>query len=330
MGRVRDSLLALFGYPTEARPEQKMDSMIATMSVRLRKCKGQVAIVLASQKRLQEQLHQNVNMVTQYQVKALAAVGRGEDKLARDLLRKKKRYQDTVKALEDQLRKHKRTSDSLMELVRKLELKLEETKRNKLLLLTQKEVYETSQAIEGSFEGEDGEFGFRDILDTLEEDVDSLRYQSEVGVDVEAEQLENEPDPLALPEGEEAEDDGAVSLDDELAALRETLQANPELLEEAQEAEVLRLTDDSEEDDEEEEDEEIGIEILATDGVSNPVEEDEEDEEEEEYEPPPPPPRRRKVAAEKAPPKKKRRKPPPPPEEDEEDEEDDDGIIFIS
>lgn len=319
VGRVRDSLLALFGYPTKQRPEQVMDSIIATMSVRLRKCKGQVAIVLASQKRLQEQLNQNINMVTQYQVKALAAVGRGEDELARELLRKKKRYEDTVEKLRRDLAKHKRTSDGLMELVRRLELKLEETKRNKLLLLTQKECYETSQIIEEGFSGEDSELGFQDILESLEDDVNSLRYASEVGVEVETEALEHE-EPLALPEGEDILDDAVdpkEALEDELEALRERLSANPELLEEAVNADILHVVDD--EDDEEASDEDpsdTGIQILDTDGVAaasqhgaTSVDHAEEDDE-------PPPPRRRKKAS----------RPPEPAEED----DDEDGIIFIT
>lgn len=316
VGRVRDSLLALFGYPTKQRPEQVMDSIIATMSVRLRKCKGQVAIVLASQKRLQEQLNQNINMVTQYQVKALAAVGRGEDELARELLRKKKRYEETVEKLKRDLGKHKRTSDGLMELVRRLELKLEETKRNKLLLLTQKECYETSQIIEEGFSGEDSELGFQDILETLEDDVNSLRYASEVGVEVETEALDHD-EPLALPEGDDDldpldDDDPKQALEDELEALRERLSSNPELLEEAVNADVLHLVDDDE--DEEPEDDEpsdAGIQILDTDGVSTAAEDfDEEDDE-------PPPPRRRKKGS---------RPPEPPPEDDDEE----DGIIFIT
>lgn len=315
VGRVRDSLLALFGYPTKQRPEQVMDSIIATMSVRLRKCKGQVAIVLASQKRLQEQLNQNINMVTQYQVKALAAVGRGEDELARELLRKKKRYEDTVEKLKKDLTKHKRTSDGLMELVRRLELKLEETKRNKLLLLTQKECYETSQIIEEGFAGEDSELGFQDILESLEDDVNSLRYASEVGVEVETEALDHD-EHLALPEGDvDPEDrDPKQALEDELDALRERLHSNPELLEEAVNADVLHLV--SEEDDEDEDDEpepsDAGIQILGTEGVPSPARARDDDEDE-----PPPPPRRAKKAA---------RPPEPPPEED----DDEDGIIFIT
>lgn len=348
MGRVRDSLLALFGYPTKQRPEQLMDSMIATMSVRLRKCKGQVAIVLASQKRLQEQLHQNMNMTTQYQVKALAAVGRGEDELARELLRKKRRYEDTVEKLKDQLTKHKGVSDRLMETVRLLELKLEETKRNKLLLITQKECYETSQIIEDGFEGEDGDLGFRDILEGIEAEVDHLKYKSEVGVEVEQEALANEPDPLALPESiEEPEDqeegdrpppvEGRSSLDDELAALREKLTSNPALLEEAEQAQVLHLVEDDPEPDpepdEEEESGDGGIQILSTEGVGatrrrRPLPPEDHDEDEEEDDEPPPPPRRRKKA--KAPAKKKRAKAAPPPPEDPPDEDEDDGIIFIT
>lgn len=313
VGRVRDSLLALFGYPTKQRPEQVMDSIIATMSVRLRKCKGQVAIVLASQKRLQEQLNQNINMVTQYQVKALAAVGRGEDELARELLRKKKRYEDTVEKLKRDLSKHKRTSDGLMELVRRLELKLEETKRNKLLLLTQKECYETSQIIEEGFAGEESELGFQDILESLEDDVNSLRYATEVGVEVETEALDHE-EHLALPGGDEDIDesmDPKQALEDELDALRERLTANPELLEEAVNADVLHLVEEDDDEPEEDEPSDAGIQILDTDGVQAAVEPDEDEDDE------PPPPRRRKKAA---------RAPEPPPEE--EDEED--GIIFIT
>ncbi len=283
-----------------------MDSVIATMSVRLRKCKGRVAILLASQKRLQEELNRNINMVTQYQVKALAAVGRGEDELARDLLRKKKRYEETVKKLKGDLLKHKRASDSLMELVRQLELKLEETKRNKLLLLTQKECYETSQVIEDGFAGDD-ELAIQDVLENLEDDVNTLKFASQVGVEIESEALDHEDDPLALPE--DAGDSivepksGSELLEDELDALRERLQANPELLEEATNSQVLHMGAPEEEEDdyEDEEPEEEGIQILSSS--------DEPDDESE-----PPPPRKRKKA--KA----------PAPEEDEED----DGIIFIT
>ncbi len=267
VGRVKDSVLALFGYPTKPRPEQVMDSMIATMSVNLRKSKGQVAIVLASQKRLQDQLHQNMNMVTQYQVKALAAVGRGEDELARDLLKKKKRYEETVEQLKTELGRHKGISDGLMEMVRKLELKLEETKRQKLLLLTQKQCFETSRSIEEGMEGLEGGLGFQEVLEDLEDDVNSLKYASTIGVQVEAEQLEDDTgEALALP----GETSGARrnAIEDELEAMRERIatQGLPELPPEtgAGGDRILHVVD-------EEEEEEVGIQILDTQGVDAPA-----------------------------------------------------------
>lgn len=287
-----------------------MDSLIANMSVKLRKAKGQVAILLAGQKRLQDQLHSNMNMVTQYQVKALAAVGRGEDELARDLLKKKRRYEKTVEQLEDEYRNYKRTSDRLMETVRLLELKLEETKRKKLLLLTQRECYETSALIEDGHDGTETGESFREMLEDIEDEVNAKKWSTQVGLEVENEALdfeEEEDERLMLDEG--TEEEAAGSLDDELDELRSKLSANPNLLEEAQSSQVMHLIgDEDEEEDEDEEDVEEddsadGIQILSTDSEA------------------PPPARARP---------KHRPAPPPEPEPEPEEDDDEDGIIFIT
>lgn len=206
--------------PVPKTPEEVLDESIRKMTSGLRRSKAQVKLLLESQKSLQDQINVNINKVTRFQVKALEAVGQKQEQRARDLLRRKQSHEKTVKALQDQLDRHKAVSESLQETIRRLELQLDETKRKRLILTTQKQTYETTRLIQDNLDGFGEEESVGQILSALEEDVTYLQTEAQLSIGQDMDEL-GPADVQALPPAPASE--LPASVEDELASLKKRL-----------------------------------------------------------------------------------------------------------
>ena len=139
-GKAKGFLLWLFGWAEPVRtPEQVIDGHIQQMTVTLGRCKVQVAKLIKEQRELQEKIHRNSNQITHHLREARNSTVRSEDESAREHLRAKKKYEQLGGSLQKQLAFFKSQAETLVDTVRTLELRLDETKRKKMLLLTQRQ-----------------------------------------------------------------------------------------------------------------------------------------------------------------------------------------------
>ena len=196
----------------------------------MKKCRRQVGIVLKSEEKLQLQLNKHRNIVTKIQVELIKAAGQNDDRKALELIRKRKRFDQTVEQLEQQLAKHKSISDTIQETVRRIELKIEEARRKKLLLATQRQAFETSRKLTYGLEGHGGD----NLLDAIEDDLTFLQAETRLSLDIDVdrigvEELERRLEEHSREEQEEIPDEEELAiLKDRITSERETLEALPE------------------------------------------------------------------------------------------------------
>jgi phage shock protein A len=211
--------------------EEALTHLIRTLTIEMKKCRRQVGIVLNSEEKLQLQLNKHRNIVTKLQVELIKAAGQNNDRYALELIRKRKRYDQTVQQLEQQLAKHSSISDTIQETVRRIELKVEEARRKKLLLATQRQAYETSRKLSAGLEG----YGGDNLLDAIEDDLTFLQAETRLSLDIDVERIGVEELERRLEE-HAIEQHTDVPDEDELANLkllisdeRETLESLPDL-----------------------------------------------------------------------------------------------------
>ena len=189
------------------------------MGVELKKCKRQVGIVVKSQDKLKQQINRHTNIVTKLQVEILKAAGANQDERARDLIRKRKRFEQTLQQLKRQLNKHKSVSDTIQETVRKIELKIEEARRKKLLLATQRQAYETSKRLTDGLHGEGG-----NLLEEIDDDVTFLQTETRLALDIDVDRIGLDDFDNQLDEHEhQLLTERYVTEDEELAQLKQRL-----------------------------------------------------------------------------------------------------------
>ena len=193
--------------------------MIKTLGVELKKCKRQVGIVVKSQDKLKQQINRHTNIVTKLQVEILKAAGANQDERARDLIRKRKRFEQTLQQLKRQLNKHKSVSDTIQETVRKIELKIEEARRKKLLLATQRQAYETSKRLTDGLHGEGG-----NLLEEIDDDVTFLQTETRLALDIDVDRIGLDDFDTQLEEHEhQLLTERYVTEDEELTQLKQRL-----------------------------------------------------------------------------------------------------------
>ncbi len=203
----------------EKTAEQALGELIKTLGTELKKCKRQVGIVVKSQDKLKQQINRHTNIVTKLQVEILKAAGGNQDERARDLIRKRKRFEQTLQQLKRQLNKHKSVSDTIQETVRKIELKIEEARRKKLLLATQRQAYETSKRLTDGLHGEGG-----NLLEEIDDDVTFLQTETRLALDIDVDRIGLDDFETQLDEHDtELLEARFVTEDEELAQLKQRL-----------------------------------------------------------------------------------------------------------
>lgn len=220
--KAKGFLLWLFGWEEPIQsPEQIIDAKTNELTVYLNRCKVHVAKLIKEQRDLQEKIHRNTNQITHHLREARNCLARSEQERTKEHLRQKMKHEQIGDGLKKSLGKFKGESEKLVDNVRKLEFKLEELKRHKMLLLTQRQCYEAQLLLEGK-DNEDGPAGVKELLAGLEEEV--LEKQTRV-------LLEGDLDSSGVSEStpDLGDDRLNAALEEEMAQLRNRLTAvNPD------------------------------------------------------------------------------------------------------
>ncbi len=196
-------------------PGKILDQSVADMQSDLVKLRTAVATAIASQKRIQNQAQQAEAQSKTWYERAELALKKGEEDLAREALSRRKTYQDTATALNNQLSSQAGQVDALKKSLLALEGKIAEAKTKKDMLKARSQAAQAQEQLQSAVSGL-GTNSAMAAFEQMEEKVLQQEARSQAAAELAGADLESQ---FASLEGSE--------VDDELAALKNRLEGGP-------------------------------------------------------------------------------------------------------
>jgi len=197
-------------------PVKILDQSVADMQDDLVKLRQAVAAAIASQKRIANQAEQAETQAKSWYERAELALKKGEEDLAREALSRRKTYQDSATALNNQLQSQAGQVDTLKRSLVALEAKIAEAKTKKDMLKARAQAAQAQVQLQSAV-GALGTNTSMAAFERMEEKVEALEARSQAAAELAGADLESQF--LAL--------EGGNDVDDELAALKNRLEGGP-------------------------------------------------------------------------------------------------------
>ncbi|MEB3235216.1 MAG: PspA/IM30 family protein [Cyanobacteriota bacterium] len=194
-------------------PVKILDQSVADMQNDLVKLRQAVATAIASQKRIANQAEQAEAQSKTWYERAEMALKKGEEDLAREALSRRKTYQDSATALNNQLQSQAGQVDTLKKSLVALEAKIAEAKTKKDMLKARAQAAQAQVQLQSAV-GNLGTNTSMAAFERMEEKVEALEARSQAAAELAGADLESQF--MAL--------EGGNDVDDELAALKNRLE----------------------------------------------------------------------------------------------------------
>jgi phage shock protein A len=192
-------------------PAKILDQSVSDMQADLVKLRQAVATAIASQKRLQNQADQADTQARTWYERAELALKKGEEDLARESLSRRKTYQDTATALQNQIAAQSGQVETLKKSLLALEGKIAEAKTKKDMLKARAQAAQAQEQLQSAV-GNLSTNSSMAAFEQMEEKVLSMEARSQAAAELAGADLESQ---FAALEGSD--------VDDELAALKTRL-----------------------------------------------------------------------------------------------------------
>ncbi|KAL5990881.1 Membrane-associated 30 kDa protein, chloroplastic [Asimina triloba] len=192
-------------------PEKILEQTVIEMSDDLTKLRQATAQVLASQKQLENKYKAAQTASDDWYRRAQLALGKGEEDLAREALKRRKAYADNASALKNQLDQQKKVVDNLVSNTRLLESKMQEARSKKDTLKARAQSAKTVTKVSEML-GNVNTSNALSAFEKMEEKVLAMETQADALGQLSSDELEGK---FALLE--------TSSVDDDLAQLKKEL-----------------------------------------------------------------------------------------------------------
>ncbi|XP_073130676.1 membrane-associated protein VIPP1, chloroplastic-like [Henckelia pumila] len=192
-------------------PEKILEQAVLEMNDDLIKMRQATAQVLASQKQLENRYKAAQQASEDWYRRAQLALGKGDEDLAREALKRRKSYADNATALKTQLDQQKSVVDNLVSNTRLLESKIQEAKSKKDTLKARAQSAKTATKVSEML-GNVNTSSALSAFEKMEEKVMAMEAQSEALNQLTSDELEGK---FAMLE--------TSSVDDDLASLKKQL-----------------------------------------------------------------------------------------------------------
>ncbi len=197
-------------------PAKMMDQMVREMQENLREAKIQVAKAIADEKKLHYQVKQNEVQSKNWESKAMLALKKGDERLAKEALKQKQTYDGLSTSVRGQWEEQNSMSSKLKDNLRALESKIDEARRKKEILIARQKRAEAQKKIHDVMTGLNDKSAFANF-DRMEQKVMEVEAQADAAVELEMDTLDDQFRALEAGSG----------VDDELAALKAKMSLNP-------------------------------------------------------------------------------------------------------
>jgi phage shock protein A len=208
-------------------PEKMLEQMIREMDASYRTAKVEVAKAIADEKKIQQQYARNAEQAAMWEKKAMFAIQKGDDDLARQALKRKKSYDEIAHGFKAQLEDQSKMTDLLKDNLHGLEAKIEEAKRKKNLLIARAKRAEAQKTIHNAVSNIN-QTGAFDALARIEAKVQEIEIEQAAASELTDTGLESQFAALEV----------GSDIDDELESLKAKLlgtgtSSEPKLLKES-------------------------------------------------------------------------------------------------
>ncbi|MFZ2957611.1 MAG: PspA/IM30 family protein [Candidatus Ozemobacteraceae bacterium] len=205
---IRSNLNALIDKAED--PEKMLDQIIADMMENMREIKLQVARSIKDEKILERKVEENQKLVGEYESKAILALEKSDEKLAREALRRKKSYVGIVESMDKELDEQRKAVELLKTSFKALELKIEEAKNKRHVLLSRQKRAETRVDLSDTISSVSDQADLFDAFERMAEKVTNNEAMSCAVIEMEKASIDEKFDKM----------EKEKSVDVELAALR--------------------------------------------------------------------------------------------------------------
>ncbi|HNV70083.1 MAG TPA: PspA/IM30 family protein [Candidatus Ozemobacteraceae bacterium] len=166
---IRSNINALIDKAEE--PEKMLEQIIADMIENMREIKLQVARSMRDEKMLERKVEENEKLAQEYTTKAELALEKGDDTLAREALKRRKSYQSIGESLKKELEEQHKVVEMLQTSFKALEVKIEEAKNKRQILLSRQKRAETQVDLSTTLDGVSEQ---ADLLESFERMADKV------------------------------------------------------------------------------------------------------------------------------------------------------------
>ncbi len=196
-------------------PEKVIKQAIVEMNESLREAKVEVARSIRDKKKLEQKYTENLEQSNTWEKRALIALEKGEESLAREALKRKKNFESLAKSFKDQLDDQTNIVEKLKRSLEALDAKIEEAKRKKDLLIARKKRAVAKKKINETMSSVADNSVFN-TFDRMEDKINELEAQADASVEMseweDGQSLDDRFDALET-----------TDVDDELQALKAKL-----------------------------------------------------------------------------------------------------------
>lgn len=154
-------------------PTKMLDQTLVDMQAAYGKAKDQVARSIADQKRMEKSLSDQQTEANKWGQRAVQAVEKGDDDLAREALSRKQEHTRMGTQFEHELQAHGQNVDTLKNGLRDLESKIEEIRRKKNLLISKQRRAEAQDSLYQTMEGIKST-GALDTIERMENKIEEM------------------------------------------------------------------------------------------------------------------------------------------------------------
>jgi phage shock protein A len=167
------------------KPEKMLNQLILDMSAQLIESKKAVAQAIADEKRLERDMNTQLNQAAEWERKAMLAVEKGEDDLAKEALLRKQENDNAALEYRKQWEAQHEAVGKLKDSLKELSGKIEKAQRQKNLLIARAKRAEAQQKIQDTISNVSGNRSAFDAFDRMAQKVDQMEAQADASKELE-------------------------------------------------------------------------------------------------------------------------------------------------
>jgi phage shock protein A len=161
------------------KPEKMLNQLIIDMNEQLIESKKAVAEAIADEKRLEREMKTQLSQSAEWERKAMLAVEKGQDDLAREALLRKQENDNAALEYRKQWEAQREAVGKLKESLKDLNDKISKAQRQKNLLIARAKRAEAQQKIQDTISSVSGNRSAFDAFDRMAQKVDQMEAQAD-------------------------------------------------------------------------------------------------------------------------------------------------------